>query len=102
MRILIMMLVVPIFFAASYVHAQYEETLEDSMMRAEILGENDGKILGKKHADYQSDKVREECNAMFYSKWEEHFEEKGFKISEEVVTTYVDWCVKGYNEKSGK
>lgn len=102
MRAFLMIIGFSIFFTAPSIHAEYQESLEDSMMRAEILGENDGEILAKKHPGYQSDRLKEECNARFFSMWEEHFEEKGFKTSKEVATTYVDWCVKGYNKKSGK
>lgn len=92
-----------ILAAVSASYAEYIEPVEDSVMRAEILGENDGeRFVAPGHAEYQPEKAKEECSQMFTDKWLEHFKEKGFSTSEEVVTTYVEWCVKGYDKAKGR
>ena len=92
-----------LIFFVSAAYAEYVEPVEDSVMRAEILGENDGeRFVAPGHEEYQPEKAKEECSQMFTDKWLEHFREKGFSTADEVVTTYVEWCVKCYDNAFGK
>ncbi len=78
----------------------YAET--DSQLRAEILGEQGGKSIAVDHSEYQPEKAKEECRALFHSLWEEHFKEMGFETGPDVVDSYVAGCMKKYNKKFGK
>lgn len=78
----------------------YAET--DSQLRAEILGEQGGKQIAGRHSEYQPDKAKEECRALFHKLWEEHFKEMGFETGQDVIDSYVNGCMKKYNKAYGK
>ena len=101
MRSLLMAIAAILLFMPALVHAQSEEE-SDGVFRAEILGEYGGEAIAKEHTEYDSEKAKEECKALFESKWRAHFDEMGFGSGPEVVDAYVASCMKGYNEKSGK
>ena len=74
----------------------------DSELRAEILGEQAGKSIAADHTEYKPEVAKEQCRETFYSKWEEHFKEKGFDTDEATVDSFVAGCMKFYNKKFGK
>ena len=97
MRILLMTLGALLFFLPLHLQAE-----TDSQMRAEIIGEQGGKVIAADHSEYQPEKAKEECEALFYKLWEEHFKEMGFETGPDVVDSYVGGCMKSYNKKFGK
>ena len=74
----------------------------DGELRGEILGEYGGEAIAKDHTEYDPEKAKEECRALFESKWRAHFDEMGFGSGPEVVDAFVGGCLKGYHEKFGK
>ena len=54
------------------------------------------------HSEYKPEEAKEQCKQTFYSKWEEHFKEKGFDTDEATVNSFVAGCMKKYNKKFGK
>lgn len=74
----------------------------DGELRGEILGEQGGKAIAKDHTEYQPEKAKEECRALFESTWRDHFDDMGFGSGPEVVQAYVNGCMKNYNKKFGK
>ena len=96
MRIFILILAV-LFSMHTYVYAD-----EDSQLRAEILGEQSGKVIAGDHSEYQPDVAKEECKGAFYGKWEAHFKEKSFDTDQATVDSFVAGCMNKYNKKFGK
>ena len=74
----------------------------DGELRAEILGEQGGKAIAADYSEYEPEKAKEECRALFESTWRDHFDEMGFGSGHEVVDAYVKGCMKSYNKKFGK
>ena len=101
MRYLVFTLAALFLLMSQAVHAQPENEL-DGAFRAEILGEYGGEAIAKDHAEYDPEKAKEECRALFESKWRAHFDEMGFGSGPEVVDAYVAGCMKSYNKKFGK
>jgi hypothetical protein len=97
MRIILIILGALLFFMPLHLYAE-----TDSQMRAEILGEQGGKVIAADYSEYQPDKAKEDCRVLFKSLWEEHFKEMGFETGEDVVDSYVSGCMKQYNKKFGK
>lgn len=97
MRIYLTIFVSLLFFMPGYLNAD-----EDSELRAEILGEQSGKVIAGDHSEYQPEVAKEECKGAFYSKWEEHFKEKGFDTDQATVDSFIAGCMKKYNKKFGK
>ncbi|MEM7009264.1 MAG: hypothetical protein AAF462_09050 [Thermodesulfobacteriota bacterium] len=75
---------------------------EDSELRAEILGEQAGKLIAGDHTEYKPEIAKAECRETFYEKWEEHFKEKGFDTDPATVDSFVLGCMNKYNKKFGK
>ena len=96
MRIFLLLLA-GLLFVPYYVYAD-----ADSELRAEILGEQSGKVIAGDHSEYQPEVAKEECKGAFYSKWEEHFKEKGFDTDQATVDSFVAGCMNKYNKKFGK
>lgn len=97
MRIIFISLLALLYFMPCYLYAD-----EDSEFRAEILGEQSGKVIAADHSEYQPEVAKEECKGAFYSKWEEHFKEKGFDTDQATVDSFIAGCMKKYNKKFGK
>ena len=97
MRIFFITLVTVLFFMPYNIYAD-----ADSEFRAEILGEQAGKAIASDHSEYQPEVAKEECKETFYTKWEEHFKEKGFYTYQATVDSFVAGCMKKYNKKFGK
>ena len=97
MRIISMAFGVLLFIMPCLLHAD-----SDSEFRAEIIGESSGKAIAVDHSEYEPEKAKEECKALFHKLWEEHFKEKGFSTDEGVVNSYVKGCMNKYNKAFGK
>ena len=97
MRIIFMIVITLLLFIPYYLYAD-----EDSELRAEILGEQYGKVIAGDHSEYEPAVAKEECKGAFYSKWEEHFKEKGFDTDQATVDSFIAGCMKKYNKKFGK
>ena len=92
-----------IFMAALLSFAPFASQADsDSEFRAEILGEQGGKAIAKDHGQYQLEKAKEACAALFPEKWDAHFKEKGWDTDEATVKSFVAGCLKAYTKKLGK
>ena len=97
MRLILIASAVLLFFVPLQLQAE-----SDGELRAEILGEQGGKAIAADHSEYQPEKAKEECRALFEATWREHFDEMGFGSGPEVVESYVKGCMKSYDKKFGK
>ncbi len=97
MRIIFIIVAAVLFLMPIDVYAD-----SDSELRAEILGEQAGKTIAGDHTEYQPEVAKEQCRGTFYTKWEEHFKEKGFDTDQATVDSFIAGCMKSYNKKFGK